>query len=174
MNKKKENLITSEHRSKGLSGLSQTLSPLIKNLLGAKGLAEGDLLANWQNIVGAEMAEYSLPQKIEFKKNTKLGGILSLITPNGAFALEIQHKEPLIIEKINAFFGYQIVAKIKILQNNTSFNLQSSPKCDDKAEKKLVTQEEQNYISKVTAEIKNPELKERLEKLGLSIFMNNK
>ena len=43
----------------------------------------------------------------------------------------------------------------------------------DKEEKKLVSNEEQNYIYELTEDIENPDLKERLRSLGENIFKHN-
>ena len=34
----------------------------------------------------------------------------------GAFALELQHSEPQLIERINDFFGYPAVARLRLIQ----------------------------------------------------------
>lgn len=174
MNKKTKNIVSAEHKASGLENLSASMSPLIKKLLGNKGLIEIDLLTNWQNIVGQEIAEHSMPQKIVFKPNCRNDGTLHLLVAGSAFALEIQHNIPLILEKINTFFGYKAIAKITIMQNDEFINTSSSTVSEDKTDKKLVTKQEQTYINEVTEGVKSPELKARLKSLGESVFKNNK
>lgn len=174
MEKKTANLISDEHQSKGFENLSASMTPLIKKLLGAKGMAEVEILANWKNIVGEDLAKYSLPQRIEFKVGSRNNGTLYLMAASGGFAMEIQHRTPLILEKINTFFGYQAVAKIKLIQNDGFINTEVSPVYEDNLEKKLVTEEEQNYIDSVTEDIQHTELKLSLQKLGKSIFATKK
>lgn len=169
MEKKQSDIINTERKAEGLTRLSEGIAPLLKKLLGKQGLAEIEILSNWINIVGEEIAEYSLPQKIEFKSGSRNGGILHLIAAGGAFALEIQHKTPIILEKVNTFFGYRAVEKIKIIQNNTFLDTFSDVKNDDKTEKKLVSKEQQTYISGMIKDVQNPDLKARLQSLGESI-----
>ena len=67
------------------------------------------LKAEWPAIVGADWAEVSWP--------TALGrdGVLKLRAASFA-ALELQHRAPLIIERINLFFGRAIVTRLTLLQ----------------------------------------------------------
>ena len=92
---------------------------------------------------------------------------------NGAFAVEITHNTTLILEKINVFFGYNAVSKIKIIQNESSFYETDNKFNEYKEDKKLVSPEQQNYIKQITENIKNPDLKERLRSLGENIFKQN-
>ena len=67
------------------------------------------LKAEWAAIVGSDWAEVSWP--------TALGrdGVLKLRATPGA-ALELQHRAPLIIERINLFFGRSVVTRLALLQ----------------------------------------------------------
>lgn len=174
MEKKKNDLISSEHQSKGFENLSATMAPFVKKLLGAKGMAEVEILSNWKDIVGEDLAKYSLPQRIEFKAGTRNNGTLHLMAASGGFAMEIQHRATLILEKINTFFGYQAVSRLKLIQNDGFINPEITAKHEDNLEKKLVTEEEQNYIDNITEDIQHEELKNNLKKLGESIFSAKK
>ena len=103
--KKEKDIINPEHRSGGLMPFSADLSDFAAKLLGKQGLVEMKILTSWKSIVGDELAQYSLPERISFKKNERSEGVLHLIVSGGAFALEISHNTPTIIEKINTFFG---------------------------------------------------------------------
>ena len=172
--KKGKNIISKEHRCDGLMPVSSDILSLASKLLGKSGMVEMKILTNWTNIVGEQLAKYTLPQKIDFKKNTRDNGTLYLLTQSGAFAIEIGHQTPVILEKINIFFGYNAISKIKIIQSD-SFSLESDDiKFADIENKKLVSKEEQNYIYEITEDIKNLSLKERLRSLGEKIFKQNK
>ena len=60
--------IKKEHTLDDLTSVSQTVLPLAKQLLGLDGMVIIDLISNWDNIVGKTISQYSLPQKIFFKK----------------------------------------------------------------------------------------------------------
>lgn len=147
--------------------------PWVKQVLGKRGFVEIDILTNWQKIVGEELAEFVLPQSIDFKRGERSNGVLKVAVPSGAFALELQHRERTIIQKINTYFGYAAVSSLKILQNS---GLEYGTVKDnvESVQKSLVTQEEEIYIKDLSSGIKNAALQEVLERLGRSIVSNNK
>lgn len=156
-----------------LQSLSQTLLPLARDILGKNGFVETDIITGWDQIAGKELAQYSFPQKIDFPRGKKNGGCLHLIVPSGAFAIEIQHREKYIIDKINTYFGYQAVASLKIIQNS-NLTLSDFQKSSKKSEALApLLPEEENNIKKLSSEINNPNLKEILIKLGHSIYADN-
>lgn len=166
---------TEERTSNGLSSIAQTLLPWAKNLLGKRGFIEVDIITNWSSIVGTELAQYSFPQKISFKKESKNEGLLYLCTTSGAFALEIQHREKYIIDKINTYFGYNAVSGIKIiqtLQTQTS-SLENLNEYEKPYEYKL-NKEEEKYIENLAEAIDNTKLKAIIAKLGRSVLNKNK
>jgi hypothetical protein len=90
----KENNDNQPRRGAGdLQSVTKSIMPLARSILGKKGFVEVDILTDWSGIVGEELAAYTLPQKIDFKPNQKNNGILHLMVPSGAFALEIQHRD---------------------------------------------------------------------------------
>lgn len=76
-----------------LTAVSKNVLPLVKKLLGKKGIMAFEILTNWATIVGPELAAYSFPEKVEFKNNQHTNGTLLLSVPAGAFALELKHRE---------------------------------------------------------------------------------
>lgn len=171
--KKEKIQISDERRTQGLASVSQAILPLAKQYLGTKGFVEIDILTGWSGIVGEELAEFSLPQKIDFPRGKKSNGTLHLSVLSGAFALEIQHREKYILEKINTHFGYQAVSKIKITQDSSLANEKLEKSLKEKPPIK-VSPEEENYINDLTSDLNNSELKKILVKLGKSVFNDNK
>ena len=172
MTKRKQMLIREERTLDDLNSISKTIMPLAKQLLGAGGLTELEILSGWQSIVGEELAKYSLPQKIYFNKNEKTGGTLQLIVLSGAFAMEIKQREPQILSQINTYFGYNAVTKLKIIQNSCPENFLLNKKPIDNVKKILVSAEEQNYITEIIKDVDNSNLREHLENLGKAVFSN--
>lgn len=171
MNKKKSDIFEERRKNTDLTTLAQTLLPCVKKLLGPKGFLEIDILSAWEQIVGAKLAAYSFPQRLDFKKGEKTGGILHIAVPSGAFALELQHREPQLIAKINTYFGYAAVKEIRLSQN---LPLPAALPKRPYPQKTLVTKEEDAYIRDLSQDVQNEELRKTLEKLGQSIFSHNK
>ncbi len=166
--------ISSERKSKDLTSISKTVLPIAKQLLGARGFMEIDLLTNWKYIVGDELAQFSLPQKLTFRKDERTDGSLTVSVLSGAFAMEIKQNEPRILEKINAYFGYKAVSKLKILQNGDPQNFLLGKKSIDNVKKSLVTETEESYITELTKDVDHPELKETLKNLGIAVMSRHK
>ena len=92
--------IRTEHTLHDLTGIAQTAMPVVKQLLGKQGFYMLELLNNWRCVIGSELAKYTLPYKLSFKKDERSNGCLTLITVSGAFAMEIKQKQQLIINKV--------------------------------------------------------------------------
>ena len=97
-----------------------------------------------------------------------------MLVLSGAFALEIQQREPQILEKINTFFGYTAITKLKIIQNSCPENFLLSKNPIDNLKNFLVSEEEQNYITEIVKDVENKDLRQHLENLGKAVFGNKK
>ena len=76
--------------------------------------AEQKLLLDWPLIVGDRWATISTPQKIT---GGRQGGIPTLhLLIDAPFALEAQHQEPVLLEKITRYLGYQAIQRISLIQ----------------------------------------------------------
>ena len=69
----------------------------------------------WPEIVGEHHAKVCAPEAIRFAPGEKSDGILQLVVLP-AHAPLIQHVIPEIMERVNRFFGYKAVAKVKLRQ----------------------------------------------------------
>lgn len=79
------------------------------------GFVQGAVVSRWTEIVGERYAKVSTPESIRFPAGKKNGGTLTL-SVDGAHAPLIQHLAPMIVERVNLFFGYEAVAKIVFRQ----------------------------------------------------------
>lgn len=79
------------------------------------GFIQANVVSRWGEIVGERYAQVSLPESIRFPAGRKSGGTLTLLV-EGAHAPLIQHLGPMIVERVNRFFGYEAVAKIVFRQ----------------------------------------------------------
>ena len=79
------------------------------------GFIQSSVVTRWHEIVGERHARVCMPEAIRFPPGEKSGGILQLVVLP-AHAPLIQHVIPEIIERVNRFFGYKAVAKVKLRQ----------------------------------------------------------
>jgi hypothetical protein len=79
------------------------------------GFVQGAVVSRWGEIVGERYAKVSLPESIRFPSGSRKNGTLTLLV-QGAHAPLMQHLGPMIIERVNRFFGYEAVSKLAYRQ----------------------------------------------------------
>ncbi|WAT17862.1 DciA family protein [Aurantiacibacter sp. MUD11] len=79
------------------------------------GFVQSSVVTRWPEIVGEHHAKVCAPESIRFPPGEKSDGILQLVVLP-AHAPLIQHVIPEIMERVNRFFGYRAVAKVKMRQ----------------------------------------------------------
>ena len=94
--------------------IAAMLPKVTAKAIGRRGFTQGALLNGWPAIVGADLADVSQPEKLVFPRGERIGGVLH-IRVSGGVALELQHLEPLVIERINGHFGYGAVARLRLI-----------------------------------------------------------
>lgn len=79
------------------------------------GFVQSSIVSRWREIVGDRYAAVSSPESIRFPPGKRSDGVLNLVV-EGAHAPMIQHVGPVIVERVNRFFGYQAVARVAFRQ----------------------------------------------------------
>lgn len=105
--------------------IAKAMEPMLKPIYKQHGFAEHRLLTQWNTIVGDELAACSVPQKLSPARKAD-GGTLHILVATGR-ALELQHMEPVIMERIAIFFGYNAVTKIKLTQSSANIFRKARP-----------------------------------------------
>ncbi len=96
--------------------IGETVTRLTRRMFARRGLADGTIVRDWRLIAGVALADRSEPQRIVYPINGKSGGTLHLRVADGAMATEIQHLEPILLERINTYFGFSAITGLKIIQ----------------------------------------------------------
>jgi hypothetical protein len=104
----------------GLRALGNSLTAVTKRAFARRGLTGADLARQWPAIVGRDLAAQCRPRQLRFPKAGPGGGgavdgRLTLRVAPG-WALEVQHLEPLMLERINGYFGYRAVTRLVLQQ----------------------------------------------------------
>lgn len=79
------------------------------------GFVQSAVVSRWNEIVGERYARVSTPESIRFPAGKKSDGTLTLVV-EGAHAPLMQHMTPMIVERVNRFFGYSAIARINFRQ----------------------------------------------------------
>ena len=94
---------------RGKVRLAQILPKITREAFRDRGFHQASVLTNWPDIVGSKLAARSCPEKIS------KGGVLTLRV-EGPFALEFQHLEPHLLERIATHFGHKAITRISLRQ----------------------------------------------------------
>ena len=146
------------------SGRARAAGDIIGEVGGAAfkrfGFIQSAIVSRWNEIVGERYARVSLPESIRFPAGRKSGGVLTLLV-EGAHAPLIQHLAPLIIERVNRFFGYEAVNRIVFRQGKPP----APPERLTKPDLRPVPKE----LGEGLRQIADPELRACLESLAASL-----
>lgn len=139
--------------------LGSCIEPLTRPALKANGLAGSRILTEWPSIVGAQLAAHSSPEKLHFPRGEKTGGTLTISVESG-FAPQLQHMQPIILERLASYFGYAAISRITI-SHSWAKPAEPLPKRKPPALPK-------NSVA-LTQEVDDPELRAALESLARAL-----
>ena len=148
----------------GLRALGETVDAVARPMLGRRGFAGSRVVAEWASIVGEHLAARSLPERVTRPADGRGGGTLHVRVASGALAVELQHLEPLIVERINTYFGYRAVARLKLVHG---------PIPERRVERvppRILTPADEAVVERLAAGIEDPTLRRALCDLGKQVF----
>ena len=152
-------------RKRGLEAMSASLPGVTRKLFGKRGFAEGGLVREWSAIVGAELAAVTLPLGLRYpRRDRRTDGVLNLrVAPGHAPA--VQHLEPILIERVNGYFGCAAVARVKLQQGP----LRAAPVRGPRPAPVLAPQTETRLRARTRA-VEDEPLRGALERLGRAVL----
>ena len=103
-----------KQRNKSIQGLrsfKDTLPKNIKKVINKKGHIYSETLSNWKYIVGDNLFKVCYPKS--FKNSNKFGVSTLLIMVKRGHEVDLEYSKKEIIDKMNSFFGYSVVEKLK-------------------------------------------------------------
>lgn len=164
--------ISSKRNGRGFRPLAETAGGIIDPVLRKRAGVTVDLLQSWDEIVRGDLAGMSRPLRIIWPRRAHeddpfMPGTL-VIACEGFAAMRIQHEAGELCDRVNAFFGFAAVARIRIEQKPVTTHVRPrrrNPEVGPAAEEKLRS---------VTREIDDDGLREALQRLGRSVMASNK
>ena len=153
----KNNIKQRNSSFQGLRSFKDTLPTSVKKIIKKKGHIYSETLSNWRYIVGDELFKVCYPKT--FKNSNKFSVNTLLIMVKRGHEVDLEYSKKEILDKMNSFFGYSVVEKLKFV----SF--------DD--EQKIFSKEEapqenvaiNKYQSKIN-DVKNNKIKNSLIELA--------
>ena len=140
----------------GLRSFKDTLPTNIKKIIKKKGHIFSETLNNWKLIVGDDLFQICYPKT--FKNSNKFGVSTLHIMVKRGHEVDLEYSKKEIIDKMNSFFGYSVVEKLKFISFNDTQNKFK------KEIKKNNSVTNNKYTNKVKS-IKNDKIKQSLIKL---------
>ncbi len=94
--------------------LADLVGKAVGDAFAKQGFAAAEIVTHWQEIVGDELAKRSEPVKLVWPRRDDPDsvGVLT-VRVEGAYALEIQHLQPVVIERVNRYFGWCCVGRLQ-------------------------------------------------------------
>ena len=117
----------------GLRSFKDTLPKNIKKVINKKGHIYSETLSNWKYIVGENLFKICYPKS--FKNSNRFGVSTLLIMVRRGHEVDLEYSKKEIMDKMNSFFGYLVVEKLKF----TSFDDEKKFFLKDKADNENVT-----------------------------------
>lgn len=102
---------------------ARPLADLVRSTLAdtfaRQGFASTELVTHWDDIVGAEIAAHCEPLRLKWPRNSDVEApepATLVLRVEGPIAIEIQHLTPVILERVNRFFGWRAVGRLSLRQ----------------------------------------------------------
>ena len=156
-------------RGGGPKPLATSVAKLAKKTIGKRGFAEAGLITGWEGVVGPELAASCWPDRLSFPPGRRDGGTLR-IRVTGGFALELQHMEPQLLDRINGHFGYRAIERISMIHAPPDKNA-PRPRPRDRAKQTVTPRaEDRAAIDAALSGVEDAEIGAALARLGHAVI----
>ena len=148
-----------KHRNttiQGLRSFKDTLPKNIKKIINKKGHIYSETLGNWKYIVGDDLFKVCYPKT--FKNSNRYGVSTLVIMVKRGHEVEMEYSKKNIMDKMNSFFGYSVVEKLKFI----SFD--DEQKIFNKKDSNQTNVANNKYENKIN-DVKNDKIKKSLIEL---------
>ena len=157
----KQNNKGSKTYVQGLRSFGNTLPRGVKGILKRNGYNYSEIISKWNMLVGKDISSCSYPKSIKMIKGNANATLLLAVKRGDEITVEYSKKE--IINKINSYFGYQLINEIRLQTFNSEIKKKESRHTLGKFTK--------NFEKKVN-EIKSKNIRNSLSQL-LDVIKND-
>ena len=141
----------------GLRSFKDTLPKNVKKIINKKGHIYSETLSNWKYLVGSELFKICYPKK--FKNSNKFGVSTLVVMVKRGHEVDVEYSKKDILDKMNNFFGYSVVEKLKFINFDDEQKVKSSSNANVK---NVAISKYQDKIKNV----KNEKIKKSLAELA--------
>jgi hypothetical protein len=154
--------------------VARPLADLIDACLGptlaAQGFAAADVITAWPEIVGERLGGFTRPLKIEWKRRGAGGSpdarpepATLIVRVESAFALEMQHLAPVLVDRLNAHYGWRCIGRIVLKQGPVRRDARPLPQVPQ------LSEAERRQVGAALEPISDEKLKAALDRLGHAV-----
>ena len=140
----------------GLRSLKDTLPKNIKKVLNKRGQIYSETLNNWKYIAGEKLFKVCYPKS--YKNSNRFGVSTLIIMVKRGHEVDLEYSKKEIVDKMNNFFGYSVVEKLKF----SSFDDEKKIPSQEIDQEENVTN---NKYKKKIYDVKNDKIKKSLFEL---------
>lgn len=159
---------------KGFQRTSTLLRDRIRQAGETRGFAVTRVLTHWAEIVGAETAAICKPVDVKYGRQG-FGATLTVLT-TGPQAPMLEMQKERLREKVNAAYGYNAIARLRITQTAPMGFAEGQAKftAAPAKPKSAPTQEIQRAASEMAAPVEDQSLRDALEMLASNVLSKSK
>lgn len=150
--------------------LAEALNGCIAPALRRQGFGEAEIVTDWPQIVGARLAAVCAPVRLAWPPAApratpgEARPATLCVRVEGAFALELQHLAPLVLERVNARLGWRCVERLQLLQGPLPRPRAKAARAPEP------TPEEAARAARATDDVADDALRGALTRLGARVF----
>ena len=140
----------------GLRSFKDTLPKNLKKIINKKGHIYSETLSNWKYLVGNELFKVCFPKT--FKNSNRFGVSTLVVMVKRGHEIDVEYSKKDILNKMNNFFGYSVVEKLKFISFDDEHEMTGS------SETKVKNVAISKYQDKIKG-VKNEKIKKSLTEL---------
>jgi hypothetical protein len=161
-----------KRQTKGPQALAGLVDRSLSETLKAKGFADSSVHHHWTEIVGQHLAPWSEPVSLRWPHRgpgadpdgAREGAVLT-VKVESAFALDLQHMTPQIVERVNRFIGWKCVGKLALKQGPVRKGEPAKPR-----RKAVLTAEASRRLDAMLEPVEGEKLRAALQRLGVAVL----
>ena len=128
----------------------------------------GNIIKNWEKVVGRKYANFCAAKSISFDKNSNSKKAkLTIAVFNPAVGFFLQNNSELILDRISQLYGYRAISKITIKQETKEVDV-------NKNKEPVLTKKQTSELATQIKDVKDSDLQDILSRLGADIISGDK
>ena len=151
--------------------LGELIDVCLGPALAAQGFAASDVIVAWPEIVGDRLAAFTQPVRIDWPRGTaardrdaRPDPAVLVVRVESAFALEMQHLAPVVIERVNTYYGWRCVGRLLLKQGPVRKPVPS------KASAPTLSEDDQRRVNEAVRNVDENALRDALQRLGQAVM----